>query len=165
MIRRPPRSTLFPYTTLFRSRLLLQGGNGLVKVVHAIFGYSEEKISAAETRLQTDGFSEACHCFFISSLLFPNQAQIEVSLCELRRRFGNGSKSFRGILQTPLMQSFRALAQFFSNRRRLSDCQTLTVDECKRTNQTRPSSLRSMIQETKLRGCVARETKIGRAHV
>src|SRR3712207_8987033 len=24
MIRRPPRSTLFPYTTLFRSRLLLQ---------------------------------------------------------------------------------------------------------------------------------------------
>src|SRR5438132_7944553 len=24
MIRRPPRSTLFPYTTLFRSRILLQ---------------------------------------------------------------------------------------------------------------------------------------------
>src|SRR2546426_3982853 len=27
MIRRPPRSTLFPYTTLFRSQLL-RGGNG-----------------------------------------------------------------------------------------------------------------------------------------
>src|SRR5947209_17214611 len=26
MIRRPPRSTLFPYTTLFRSSLLIQGG-------------------------------------------------------------------------------------------------------------------------------------------
>src|SRR3712207_7145032 len=26
MIRRPPRSTLFPYTTLFRSRSLLPGG-------------------------------------------------------------------------------------------------------------------------------------------
>src|SRR3712207_6897661 len=25
MIRRPPRSTLFPYTTLFRSRILLAG--------------------------------------------------------------------------------------------------------------------------------------------
>src|SRR3712207_8513580 len=25
MIRRPPRSTLFPYTTLFRSKLTLQG--------------------------------------------------------------------------------------------------------------------------------------------
>src|SRR5258708_23421892 len=27
MIRRPPRSTLFPYTTLFRSIALLDGGN------------------------------------------------------------------------------------------------------------------------------------------
>src|SRR5688572_31646627 len=26
MIRRPPRSTLFPYTTLFRSRLCCRGG-------------------------------------------------------------------------------------------------------------------------------------------
>src|SRR5256885_8592158 len=26
MIRRPPRSTLFPYTTLFRSRVLLRDG-------------------------------------------------------------------------------------------------------------------------------------------
>src|SRR3712207_8247907 len=25
MIRRPPRSTLFPYTTLFRSRIVVQG--------------------------------------------------------------------------------------------------------------------------------------------
>src|SRR5438876_6293830 len=28
MIRRPPRSTLFPYTTLFRSHLLRNLGNG-----------------------------------------------------------------------------------------------------------------------------------------
>src|SRR2546430_7249809 len=26
MIRRPPRSTLFPYTTLFRSNIILDGG-------------------------------------------------------------------------------------------------------------------------------------------
>src|SRR3712207_7005394 len=29
MIRRPPRSTLFPYTTLFRSRPLTGGGGGV----------------------------------------------------------------------------------------------------------------------------------------
>src|SRR3712207_7017731 len=29
MIRRPPRSTLFPYTTLFRSRLARAGGHPL----------------------------------------------------------------------------------------------------------------------------------------
>src|SRR5947208_7396709 len=27
MIRRPPRSTLFPYTTLFRSRMFVPGGS------------------------------------------------------------------------------------------------------------------------------------------
>src|SRR2546422_11704560 len=30
MIRRPPRSTLFPYTTLFRSRLEIESGAGLL---------------------------------------------------------------------------------------------------------------------------------------
>src|SRR2546426_12623765 len=41
MIRRPPRSTLFPYTTLFRSRALLErrrdlDGHGLAR--HALAG-------------------------------------------------------------------------------------------------------------------------------
>src|SRR5256885_9399681 len=36
MIRRPPRSTLFPYTTLFRSRTGLYIGKA-----HSIFGLSE----------------------------------------------------------------------------------------------------------------------------
>src|SRR2546429_6387451 len=30
MIRRPPRSTLFPYTTLFRSRAVLDGVDGVL---------------------------------------------------------------------------------------------------------------------------------------
>src|SRR5258708_10641555 len=37
MIRRPPRSTLFPYTTLFRSKGVIaaaKGGN-LIEVIHA----------------------------------------------------------------------------------------------------------------------------------
>src|SRR2546426_4072200 len=35
MIRRPPRSTLFPYTTLFRSRGWFSGENH----IHANYGY------------------------------------------------------------------------------------------------------------------------------
>src|SRR2546422_7218505 len=35
MIRRPPRSTLFPYTTLFRSLLLDQLEQGVVQRQHA----------------------------------------------------------------------------------------------------------------------------------
>src|SRR3712207_8895440 len=39
MIRRPPRSTLFPYTTLFRSKRLGRGGPclSLVRVVESVF--------------------------------------------------------------------------------------------------------------------------------
>src|SRR3989442_9329912 len=34
MIRRPPRSTLFPYTTLFRSRVRARGGCRLPHLFH-----------------------------------------------------------------------------------------------------------------------------------
>src|SRR2546430_6914841 len=34
MIRRPPRSTLFPYTTLFRSHLAARGGHEPVRQRH-----------------------------------------------------------------------------------------------------------------------------------
>src|SRR3712207_8141282 len=42
MIRRPPRSTLFPYTTLFRSRVVLpvfrEQGAGHLVVVNSLLG-------------------------------------------------------------------------------------------------------------------------------
>src|SRR2546430_3057679 len=41
MIRRPPRSTLFPYTTLFRS-LILKGADGVVFVADS----QEERLDA-----------------------------------------------------------------------------------------------------------------------
>src|SRR3712207_6890290 len=37
MIRRPPRSTLFPYTTLFRSHIQRHAGGLLVRAVFLIF--------------------------------------------------------------------------------------------------------------------------------
>src|SRR3712207_8174165 len=47
MIRRPPRSTLFPYTTLFRSAKLLASETGKECVedafrIHGGYGYSKE---------------------------------------------------------------------------------------------------------------------------
>src|SRR5687768_17816668 len=48
MIRRPPRSTLFPYTTLFRSAVGVVGPDG-----HALTPLVEprERLAAAEQRL------------------------------------------------------------------------------------------------------------------
>src|SRR3712207_7965301 len=42
MIRRPPRSTLFPYTTLFRS---LATTNAMHLPTHIIMGFLDDKVS------------------------------------------------------------------------------------------------------------------------
>src|SRR5437588_1280122 len=42
MIRRPPRSTLFPYTTLFRSRILLRATRCLHDAVQRDVGDSDD---------------------------------------------------------------------------------------------------------------------------
>src|SRR2546423_11670141 len=54
MIRRPPRSTLFPYTTLFRSVCLLRGlftgnGRGAGTYGHAPLPRSEEHTSELQS--------------------------------------------------------------------------------------------------------------------
>src|SRR2546429_2707585 len=58
MIRRPPRSTLFPYTTLFRSvnsvkamRGCIWLGNDMAPFARAIFERSEEHTSELQSRL------------------------------------------------------------------------------------------------------------------
>src|SRR5260370_5082242 len=52
MIRRPPRSTLFPYTTLFRSliRLALRSGNGIIsyQVVQEFFNVALRRFARSE---------------------------------------------------------------------------------------------------------------------
>src|SRR5438105_12511030 len=60
MIRRPPRSTLFPYTTLFRSRLLALGCEYVLvtgtheasaEVVNTLYARSEEHTSELQSRV------------------------------------------------------------------------------------------------------------------
>src|SRR3712207_8685512 len=47
MIRRPPRSTLFPYTTLFRSRAVERGINWVDTAAVYGLGHSEELVARA----------------------------------------------------------------------------------------------------------------------
>src|SRR3712207_8854573 len=51
MIRRPPRSTLFPYTTLFRSELLLVADDALV-------GLLERQRDAAPVQVDVDDLDQ-----------------------------------------------------------------------------------------------------------
>src|SRR3712207_7694071 len=58
MIRRPPRSTLFPYTTLFRSRLGRPAG--LLLEVHLVRQGGEERVLPALDEL-ADGVAPLQH--------------------------------------------------------------------------------------------------------
>src|SRR2546423_11990668 len=52
MIRRPPRSTLFPYTTLFRSQAAAGGGHHLFAgILGAVAVGVEEQVDVVEARL------------------------------------------------------------------------------------------------------------------
>src|SRR3712207_8321857 len=57
MILRPPRSTLFPYTTLFRSRILLQlahvGDDGGITRRRASVGSLAETLAVDATQIRT----------------------------------------------------------------------------------------------------------------
>src|ERR1039458_10519688 len=61
MIRRPPRSTLFPYTTLFRSRVLFKIGGGIQRQVGETKTKTRDRKS---TRLNSShlGISYAVFC-------------------------------------------------------------------------------------------------------
>src|SRR2546430_9898624 len=52
MIRRPPRSTLFPYTTLFRSASAAPGKVGVINIRGAIGSTAEGKQAQAELQSQ-----------------------------------------------------------------------------------------------------------------
>src|SRR3989442_14948038 len=56
MIRRPPRSTLFPYTTLFRSKLAMELGANLTHLGkrHGLVSLIFEKQGAAAGRVVAD---------------------------------------------------------------------------------------------------------------
>src|ERR1039458_1422217 len=75
MIRRPPRSTLFPYTTLFRSRLVRQFvlNGSYSSQIHALnsAGRSEEHTSELQSlrhlvcRLLLEKNSQVCAAFLV----------------------------------------------------------------------------------------------------
>src|SRR6266480_7598780 len=56
MIRRPPRSTLFPYTTLFRSLIFLAAFLFIHRVIHSPFGHVLKAIKENEPRAISLGY-------------------------------------------------------------------------------------------------------------
>src|SRR3712207_9122896 len=58
MLRRPPRSTLFPYTTRFRSEALEVGGDDLAERGGRVVGDSLERVAPRPAPLDDDAVEE-----------------------------------------------------------------------------------------------------------
>src|SRR5260221_2365355 len=76
MIRRPPRSTLFPYTTLFRSQATWQG-------LEQQFGAFQEqgKTSAVQTRSEEHTSELQSHSDLVCRLLLEKKKAILLWCC------------------------------------------------------------------------------------
>src|SRR2546428_8307014 len=95
MIRRPPRSTLFPYTTLFRSRQVYEqehGRGGFAgKVTHSYHLYPPTNWLPAETRV-LDGHVWAPHWDSPLGPIGESQWRSEEHTSELQSRSGLASR-------------------------------------------------------------------------
>src|SRR3712207_8765385 len=67
MIRRPPRSTLFPYTTLFRSLVLADGNEVVFVEVKTRRGEGLGRAEEAVGRAQASRLFAAAECFLARS--------------------------------------------------------------------------------------------------
>src|SRR2546427_8879902 len=87
MIRRPPRSTLFPYTTLFRSRLRANGpiqaplGEGTFRVVDLRVG--QVIIGSFEGRSEEHTSELQSQSNLVCRLLLEKKNRISIILCSL----------------------------------------------------------------------------------
>src|SRR2546427_12871989 len=77
MIRRPPRSTLFPYTTLFRSSDSSASNSGIVGLPFGFFGGAE---------VSTDGGCKAASRDRKSTRLNSSHSQISYAVFCLKKK-------------------------------------------------------------------------------
>src|SRR5438132_9338113 len=97
MIRRPPRSTLFPYTTLFRSRLRCDD-NWLIKAVRIIYRQRQRNsLPAARDRKSTRlNSSHTVISYAVFCLKKKNTLRRDLRHPRLRRPVGHGGERIGG---------------------------------------------------------------------
>src|SRR2546422_11450054 len=76
MIRRPPRSTLFPYTTLFRSDLAVGGLGVLVEQSLGAHDHAVDTVAALHGLLIDEGLLELMHLLAVAQTFQRSDALI-----------------------------------------------------------------------------------------
>src|SRR5690349_20065893 len=96
MVRRPPRSTLFPYTTLFRSRLMLKGAEQYQSIVKVPFIWSDPQAKSQPKR--TGAMASTMRSEEHTSELQSRRDLVCRLLLEKKKKFGKPSFPARGAL-------------------------------------------------------------------
>src|SRR2546429_6980798 len=99
MIRRPPRSTLFPYTTLFRSCVL-----GLDGAVHCWGADAQSELGAPPTDTCGGSMDPICHFGPVALALAQGKKPVQVAL-------GGGSEEHTSELQSRLHLGCRLMLE------------------------------------------------------
>src|SRR5256885_6575044 len=94
MIRRPPRSTLFPYTTLFRSALKQSAATAVVSLewpaADSVSGHEFLKIGAGRSEEHTSELQSPCNlvCRLLLEKKKKKQSCPEHSACQSNSALG-----------------------------------------------------------------------------
>src|SRR5437773_7498070 len=102
MIRRPPRSTLFPYTTLFRSRVVGAAVEDLV--LRDQIHYRAARAECSQRQAAADGLCQADHVRDRKSTRL-NSSHITISyavFCLKKKKNKNTTKTHKKTLQTKI---------------------------------------------------------------
>src|SRR6266496_4953622 len=91
MIRRPPRSTLFPYTTLFRSKILIDDVL-LAKNLHLLFVLSEVMVLATALGYGIGALNRYYYTQITARILFALRQHLFAHLQALSLRFHTRAK-------------------------------------------------------------------------
>src|SRR3712207_7676231 len=89
MIRRPPRSTLFPYTTLFRSFRGSPEHGGMMRI--AVVGSWRQESSGSWQLRDGAAFNEACRADRKSTRLNSSHANISYAVFCLKKKIKTNS--------------------------------------------------------------------------
>src|SRR2546430_13330898 len=91
MIRRPPRSTLFPYTTLFRSRISHGNGRHVLRCVHQRFWRQRQRKTNTRgrdrksTRLNSSHSQISYAVFCLKKKKKKNKTKLKNRRCTTRK--------------------------------------------------------------------------------
>src|SRR5690242_10688620 len=80
-------------------------------MVHSIFRDPQKKIRAAQPGFELQSLLEICNRLFVATLLFPNQAEVQICFGKSWRLLDDGGKTVSRLLEVSLPHGLGSLLE------------------------------------------------------